>query len=57
MIDEINIRQANREAMRRAIIEIQRKIPQELSEISVVIDGRDNYVFEELEEKPLYIIG
>jgi ribonuclease HII len=57
MIDEINIRQANREAMRRAIIEIQRKIPQELSEISVVIDGRDNYVFEELEQKPLYIIG
>ncbi len=57
VIDEINIRQANREAMRRAIIEIQRKIPKELSEISVVIDGRDNYVFDELEQKPLYIVG
>jgi ribonuclease HII len=56
MIDEINIRQANREAMRRAIIEIQRKIPQELSEISVVIDGRDNYIFDELDQKPLYIV-
>ncbi len=56
VIDEINIRQANREAMRRAIIEIQRKIPKELSEISVVIDGRDNYVFQELDQKPLYIV-
>jgi hypothetical protein len=42
--------------MRRAIIEIQRKIPKELSEISVVIDGRDNYVFQELDQKPLYIV-
>jgi len=56
-IDEINIRQANREAIRRAIVEIQRKIPQEFSEISVVIDGRDNYEFDELEQKPLYIVG
>ncbi len=57
LIDEINIRQANKEAMRRAIIEIQRKIPEELSEISVVIDGKDNYSFDELEQKPLYIVG
>ena len=56
MIDEINIRQANREAMRRAILEIRRKIPKEFSEISVVIDGRDNYEFEELDQKPLYIV-
>lgn len=56
MIDEINIRQANKEAMRRAIVEIKRKIPKEFSEISVVIDGRDNYKFEELEQKPLYIV-
>jgi len=56
LIDEINIRQANREAMRRAIVEIQRKIPKEYSEISVVIDGRDNYEFDELEQKPLYIV-
>ena len=51
VIDSINIRQANREAMRRALVEVQRKIPKELSEISVVIDGRDNYVFDELEQK------
>lgn len=56
VIDEMNIRQANREAMRRAIIEIQRKIPKEFSEISVVVDGRDSYEFEELEQKPLYIV-
>lgn len=67
MIDEINIRQANREAMRRAIIEIKRKIsahpqPIEVKEgredliKSVVIDGRDNYRFEELDKKPVYIV-
>jgi hypothetical protein len=42
--------------MRRAIVEIKRKIPEEFIEISVVIDGRDNYLFEELEQKPLYIV-
>ena len=57
VIDDINIRQANREAMRRAIVEIQRKIPKEFSEVGVVIDGRDNYEFDELDQKPLYIIG
>lgn len=56
IIDDINIRQANREAMRRAIVEIKRKIPKEFSEVSVVIDGRDNYTFDELEQKPLYIV-
>jgi len=56
IIDDINIRQANKEAMRRAIVEIQRKIPAELSEVSVVVDGKDNYKFDELEQKPLYII-
>lgn len=56
MIDEINIRQANREAMRRAIVELKRKIPAEISSISVVIDGRDNYEFEELDQKPLYLV-
>ena len=55
-IDEYGMKQANREAMRRAIVEIQRKIPKEFSEVSVVIDGRDNYIFEELAEKPLYIV-
>ena len=57
LIDEINIRQANKEAMRRAIVEIQRKIPKDYSELSVVIDGRDNYKFDELQQKPLYIVG
>lgn len=57
MIDQINIRQANREAMRRAIVEIQRKIPADFTNISVVIDGRDNYEFDELEQKPLYLVG
>jgi ribonuclease HII len=55
MIDEINIRMANREAMRRAIIEISRKIdPSKIK--STVIDGRDNYTFEELEKQPIYIV-
>jgi ribonuclease HII len=57
VIDSINIRQANKEAMRRALIEILRKIPKDFTDVSVVIDGRDNYVFDELEQKPLYIVG
>jgi len=55
LIDEINIRQANREAMRRAIVEIQRKLTN-YEVTSVVIDGKDNYEFDELSQKPLYII-
>lgn len=43
--------------MRRAIVEIQRKIPKDFEHISVVIDGRDNYEFEELQQKPLYLVG
>jgi len=69
IIDEINIRQANREAMRRAILELLRKIdyPQLLLckegsildvdvDVEVLIDWRDNYEFEELKEKPTYIV-
>lgn len=56
-IDTYNIREANKEAMRRALLEILRKLPKELSDISVVIDGKDNYEFQELAQKPLYIIG
>jgi hypothetical protein len=37
MIDEINIRQANREAMRRALVELLRKIDND-NISSVVID-------------------
>jgi len=60
-IDEKNIKQANREAMRRAIIEIKRKIEffnyvKELK-IDVFIDWNDNYAFEELDRKPIFIIG
>lgn len=55
MIDEKNIREANREAMRRALVEIQRKLSD--AEIdSVVIDGKDNYRFDELKKKPIYIV-
>lgn len=59
VIDEINIRQANKEAMRRSLVEVLRKIkhnPEQKQKIEVVIDGRDNYEFEELEKKPLYIV-
>ncbi len=55
LIDEINIKQANREAMRRALIELLRKI--EKDKISgVFIDGNDNYKFDELWIKPVFII-
>ena len=65
IIDEINIRQANREAMRRAILELSRKIekPHLASpkrrgiKWEVLIDWRDNYDFDELQERPTYIVG
>ena len=56
MIDEINIKQANKEAMRRALVEILRKIDNEKIN-SVVIDGNDNYTFDELKKQPLFIVG
>ncbi len=70
IIDEINIRQANKEAMRRAIVELKRKLNHpspllskegKMSEangggLDVFIDGRDNYVFDELDKKPIYIV-
>lgn len=55
VIDEINIKQANREAMRRAIVELLRKIdPENIS--TVMIDGNDNYQFDELKKKPIFVI-
>lgn len=55
MIDEINIKQANKEAMRRAIVELLRKIdPGNIS--TVMIDGNDNYEFDELKKKPIFVI-
>jgi len=55
VIDDINIKQANREAMRRSLVELLRKIPNDKIS-SVVIDWNDNYKFEELEKDPIYII-
>lgn len=59
-IDEKNIKQANKEAMRRAIVEIKRKIDffnfaKEIK-VDVFVDWNDNYTFEELEKKPIYIV-
>lgn len=60
LIDEINIKQANKEAMRRAIVEILRKIKNnninEKYNIEVLIDWNDNYKFEELEKNPIFIV-
>jgi len=55
IIDEINIRQANKEAMRRSIVELLRKVDNKRIK-DVLIDWRDNYEFKELKEKPIYII-
>lgn len=56
IIDEINIKQANKEAMRRALVELLRKIDNDKID-SVVIDWNDNYKFEELRKDPIFIIG
>ncbi|MDD3645807.1 MAG: epoxyqueuosine reductase QueH [Candidatus Gracilibacteria bacterium] len=56
VIDEINIKQANKEAMRRAIVELLRKVDKEKI-ASVLVDGKDNYKFDELDRQPVYIIG
>lgn len=55
IIDEINIRQANREAMRRALVELLRKIDQDSID-SVLIDWNDNYMFDELKRQPVFIV-
>ncbi len=55
VIDEINIKQANREAMRRALVELLRKIDNDLID-SVVVDWKDNYSFEELKKDPIFIV-
>lgn len=60
-IDEKNIKQANKEAMRRAILEIKRKIDffnfAKEVKMDVFIDWNDNYFFDELEKKPIFIVG
>jgi len=55
IIDDINIKQANREAMRRSLVEILRKINKDEVR-SVLIDWNDNYKFDELNKNPLFII-
>lgn len=73
VIDEINIRQANKEAMRRALVEFLRKIGHHLNPLPwrgegiatkqcnyikwVFIDWNDNYKFDELDKQPVYIVG
>lgn len=58
LIDQINIRQANKEAMRRSLVEILRKInePIKSKKVEVFVDGKDNYIFEELEKQATFII-
>lgn len=56
LIDEINIKQANREAMRRSLVEILRKIDNDKID-SVLVDGNDNYSFDELKKQPIFIVG
>jgi len=55
LIDDINIKQANKEAMRRALVELLRKIDVEDID-SVLIDWNDNYKFDELKRQPVFII-
>lgn len=56
LIDEINIKKANKEAMRRAIVELLRKIKKE-DIWSVLVDWNDKYAFEELDVQPIYVVG
>ncbi len=46
-IDEFGIKPANREAMRRAVVELMRKIPKDSTVEAVVIDGNDRFQFVE----------
>lgn len=54
-IDEFGIKEANREAMSRALLELSRKI--DFDDISwVFVDWNDNYSFSILNNRPKYII-
>jgi len=55
LIDEINIKQANREAMRRSLVEILRKIDNTKIN-AVLVDWNDNYKFDVLWIKPIFIV-
>jgi len=61
LIDEINIKQANKEAMRRALLELLRKISEDNTKQDefikwVFIDWNDNYTFAELDKNPIFIV-
>ncbi len=47
--------------MRRSLLEIQRKIDfyatGKEKKLEVFIDGNDNYRFDELERKPIFVVG
>ncbi len=56
-IDEYGIKAANKEAMRRALVELLRKVPKDYEIEGVLIDGNDGYTFEELRKKPIFLVG
>lgn len=56
MIDAINIRQANKEAMKRSLEDIFLRIWNQELVRHVLIDGKDNYEFSFLSVKPEFII-
>ena len=60
VIDERNIKQANREAMKRSLEEVLRKIQYfsawKKYTLDVLIDGNDKYVFEALQKPATFII-
>lgn len=55
VIDEINIKQANKLAMTRALEELLRKIDKEDVK-TVLVDGNDKYKFDILDKQPLYVV-
>lgn len=56
IVDEINIKQANKLAMNRALEELLRKVDKEDIK-TVLIDWNDKYKFDILDKQPLYIVG
>lgn len=56
-IDEHGIKAANKEAMRRALGELLRKVPKDYEIEGVLIDGNDGYTFQELRKKPISLVG
>lgn len=46
MIDVLGIREANRLAMSEALTQIRNTKPKEQRDMILLVDGRDNYVFD-----------